>query len=178
MSTMVMGTFQNDDRVHDVVDALLDRHVRPDEIGVVVAKPGARHPVRVRFRSGLARGAATGALGGGLLGAGGALLVATGAVVAPGIGLAEAGPLMALLQGALAGSGVGGLVGFLAGLTWWQDDPALEAEDTADGRVWVGVTTTEDARVEALREAFEAVGAAVTVCDAAEAPPMLRRSAS
>lgn len=175
MSTMVMGTFHDEERVNEVVDALLSRHVRPDEIGVVVAKPGQRHPVRVRFRSGLARGAVVGSTGGGLLGAGGALLVATGAVVAPGIGIAEAPLALAVLQGALAGAGIGGFLGFLAGLTWWQDDPALEAEDTAEGRVWVGVTTEGD-RVDALREAFEEVGAAVTVCDASEAPPMLRRA--
>lgn len=175
MNTMVMGTFENDARVDDVVDALLARHVRPDEIGVVVARPEPRHPVRVRFRSGLARGAAIGAAIGALLGAGGAALIATGAVVLPQIGI-DASLWLALLQGAVTGAGVGGLVGFLIGLTWWQDDPALEAGDTAAGRVWVGVTTTGSDRVAALREAFEEVGAAVTVCDAADAPPMLRRA--
>jgi hypothetical protein len=95
---------------------------------------------------------------GAALGAIGLTLVATGLVVAPGLRVPAAGPLLAALQGALAGLGAGGAAGALAGLGFWEEGSHLTADDVHGGSVLVGVHA-EGTRLEQVRKLFRKTGA-------------------
>lgn len=95
---------------------------------------------------------------GGLLGALGATLVATGVVVAPGIAVWATGPVVAALKGALAGGAVGLPVGALAGLGFWKDEADIHAEGLKKGGVVVTVPAVHE-HAEDARKIFAEAGA-------------------
>lgn len=150
----VTGLFADERQAREGFERLLAASFDPHEISVLRALDGALEEVPVEHKSGVPIGVATGAALGGSAGLAGAVALAGPA----GLGLLAAGPLLAALQGTFVGAAGGGLVGALAGLAFWWDEPELEA---ALGRraVFVAVTA-KGARARAAHQALLSAGAA------------------
>jgi hypothetical protein len=155
---LVTGTYADAEKVNRAVEELIKAEFDADQISVVVADKAGEHGIPVEHDTGVAEGIVIGGALGAALGAIGLTLVATGLVVAPGLRVLAAGPLLAALQGALAGLGAGGATGALAGLGFWKEGSHLTAEDVHGGRVLVGVHA-EGTRLEQVRELFRKTGA-------------------
>jgi hypothetical protein len=148
----VTGLFKDSQEAHDAFEQLVAASFDPHEISVLRVVDGVLEEVPVDHKSGVPAGLTTGAaLGVGLAGA----IALTGPV---GVSFLAAGPILAMLQGAFLGAAGGGLLGALAGLAFWSDEPELEA-DLAPGSVFLGVTA-EGARARAARQTLLSAGAA------------------
>ena len=152
----ITGLFGDAQRASDAFQRLVESSFDPHEISVVRIDRGdqALEAIPVEHKSGVPVGVTTGAALGGTVGLAGALALA-GPI---GLGLLAAGPIVAALQGAVIGVASGGLVGALAGLAFWWDEPDLEQE-LQKGAVLLAVTA-EGVRAEAARKALLEAGAA------------------
>jgi hypothetical protein len=155
---LVTGTYADAVNLNRAVDELIKAEFEADQISVVVVDEAGEHEIPVEHDTGIAEGIAIGGALGAALGAIGLTLVATGLVVAPGLRVLAAGPILAALQGALAGLGVGGATGALAGLGLWKEGTHLTAEDVHGGSILVGVHA-EGTRLEQVRGLFRRTGA-------------------
>jgi hypothetical protein len=158
MTHHVTGIFSDPKAAEQAVHELIENHFSAEEISVVVSDREGTHEEEIEHDTGIAEGATGGAALGGLLGALGATLVATGVVVAPGLALLAAGPLVAILKGAVAGAAVGLEVGALAGLGFWKDEAHVHAEALGEGGVVVAVPA-EHEHAEHARKVFIEAGA-------------------
>jgi hypothetical protein len=154
----VTAIFSDPKAAERAVHELIESHFSADEISIVVTDRKGTHEEHVEHDTGVAEGAASGAALGGVLGALGATLVATGIVAAPGLSVFAAGPLVAVLQTAVAGAAVGLEVGALAGLGVWTDEAHVHAEALKKGGVVVAVPA-EHEHAEHARKVFAAAGA-------------------
>jgi len=170
MTHMVTGIYRDEEHASRAVNDLIERHFEADDISVVVADAeGRRREAPLQHRTRMGTGAAVGAALGATLGGIGAALVSTGVLIAPGLGLAAAGPILAAFEGALAGGGVGSLAGLLAGMGMWKEEAEIQAEELKNGKVLVGVHAERD-HIDVARGVFEGAGAErVTVCDTGDA---------
>ena len=160
MGHHVTGIFSDPQAAEGAVQGLIESHFSPEEISIVVTDREGIHEEEVEHDTGVAEGATGGAALGGVLGAVGATLVATGIVVAPGLTVFATGPLLAALKGAVAGAAVGLEVGALAGLGVWKDEAHVHAEGLKQGGVVVAVPA-EHEHAEHARKAFTEAGADV-----------------
>lgn len=158
MGHHVTAIFSDPKAADRAVRDLIERHFCADEISIVVANREGTHEEEVEHDTGVAEGAMGGAALGGLLGALGATLVATGVVVAPQLGVFAAGPLLALLRGAVAGAALGLEVGALAGLGFWKDEAHIHATALKRGGIVVAVPA-EHEHAEHARKVFRESGA-------------------
>jgi hypothetical protein len=149
----VTGIFSDPDGAERAVRALIDGHFSPEEISVVVADREGAHSEPVEHDTGVAEGAVGGAAVGGVLGALGATLIATGVVAAPGLAVFATGPLLAAIKGAVAGAAAGLELGALAGLGFWKDEAHVHAKALEKGGVVVGVPA-EHEHAELARKVF------------------------
>jgi hypothetical protein len=152
----VTGLFADPTHAADAFQRLVDASFDPHDISVLRVDGGDQtlEAVPVEHKSGVPAGVTTGAALGGTVGVAGALALA-GPI---GLGLLAAGPIVTALQGAVIGVAGGGLVGALAGLAFWWDEPDLEQE-LREGAVLLAVTA-EGERAEAARKALNESGAA------------------
>jgi hypothetical protein len=116
-SNSVFGIFADRTELEKVVDDLKRDGFRNSDISVLMQSKGETrdfaHEKHTKAPEGTAAGAATGLLGGGILG----WLAGAGALAIPGIGpFVAAGPIMAAVAGAGIGGAVGGIAGGLIGL--------------------------------------------------------------
>jgi hypothetical protein len=147
----VTGLFKDPQQAHDAFEQLVATSFDPHEVSVLRVVDGVLEGVPVDHKSGVPAGLATGAvLGVGLAGA----IALTGGV---GVSFLAAGPILAALQGTFLGAAGGGLLGALAGLAFWSDEPELEAE-LGPGAVFLGVST-EGERARAARQTLLDAGA-------------------
>jgi hypothetical protein len=158
MGHHVTGIFSDPKAAERAVQELIESHFSSDEISILVSDREGTHEEEVEHDTGIAEGATGGAALGGLLGALGATLVATGVIAAPGLGVFAAGPLLAVLRGAVAGAAVGFEIGALAGLGLWKDEAHIHAEALKRGGVVVAVPA-EHEHAEHARKVFAAAGA-------------------
>jgi len=154
----VTGVFSNPRSADRAVRDLIESHFSADEISIVVADRQGAHEEVVEHDTGIAEGATGGAALGGVLGALGATLVATGIIAAPQLGIFATGPLLAALRGAVAGAAVGLEVGALAGLGFWKDESHIHAEALKKGGIIVAVPA-EHEHAEHARKVFIEAGA-------------------
>ena len=154
----VTGIFSDAHAAERAVHELIENHFAAEEVSIVVTDREGTHEENVEHDTGVAEGAVGGVALGGLVGAVGATLVATGVIVAPGIAIFAAGPLLAALQGAVAGAAVGLEVGALAGLGFWKDEAHVHAEALKKGGVVVAVPA-EHEHAEDARKVFTEAGA-------------------
>jgi hypothetical protein len=157
MTKIVMGTYHDKEKVKAAVETLLERGVPVDELSVMLTDSTGEEirAIEVKEGTGATRGATVGGLVGASLGAVGVTLAATGIVLAPGVSLFAAGPVLALLIG---GSGLAGAaVGAPLGLGQWRglDDVAIEELQT--GAAVVAVHSDELAGL--ARTVFTETGA-------------------
>jgi hypothetical protein len=158
MAHHVTGIFSDPQAAERAVQDLIESHFSADEISIVVADRAGEHEEIVGHDTGVAEGAVGGATLGGVLGALGATLVATGVVVAPQLGVFATGPLLAALKGAVAGGAMGLEVGALAGLGFWKDEAHIHADALKQGGIVVAVPG-EHAHAEPARKIFAEAGA-------------------
>jgi hypothetical protein len=158
MGHHVTGIFSEPQAAERAVHELIESHFSSDEIGIVVSDREGRHAEVVEHDTGVAEGATTGVAIGGLLGALGATLVATGVVAAPGLTVFAAGPILAAFKGAVGGAAVGLEVGALAGLGFWKDEAHIHAQALKKGGIVVAVPA-EHEHAEHARKVFRASGA-------------------
>ncbi len=160
MAHYVTGIFDDPETAERAVQTLIDGHFNPEEISILVADQEGFHREKPRWDTRIAEGAVTGASLGGLLGALGTTLVATGVVALPGPGAAllGTGPVVAALSGALGGGAVGLEFGALAGMGFWEDEAEIHASALERGGILV-VVPADHEHVEDARRAFSAAGA-------------------
>jgi hypothetical protein len=154
----VTGIFSDPRAAEAAVRELIEEHFDPDEISIVVSDREGAHEEPVEHETGVTVGGKAGAALGGVLGALGATLVATGVVAAPGLPVLAAGPLLLALKAAVAGAAVGLEVGALAGLGFWKDEAHIHARALAKGGIVVAVPA-EHEHAEHARKVFRATGA-------------------
>lgn len=116
-SNAVFGIFNDRFALERAVDQLKINGFRNSDISVLMQDRGETtdfaHEKNTKAPEGIATGASTGILGGGILG----WLAGAGALAIPGIGpFVAAGPIMAAIAGAGIGGAVGGITGGLLGL--------------------------------------------------------------
>jgi hypothetical protein len=151
----ITGLFGDAQHAGAAFGQLVEAHFDPHEISVLRfdERNQAIEPVPVEHKSGVPAGVTTGVALGGTVGIAGALVLA-GPV---GLGLFAAGPILAALQGAVFGVASGGLLGALAGLAFWWDEPGLEKE-LRGGAVFLAVTA-DGARAAEARSVLQGAGA-------------------
>jgi hypothetical protein len=154
----VTGIFSDPERAELAVRKLIETHFASDEISIVVADRDGSHEEVVEHDTGVAEGATGGVALGGVLGALGATLIATGVVAAPGMSVFAVGPLLAALKGSVAGAAVGLEVGALAGLGFWTDEAHIHAAALKKGGIVVAVPADHHHADEA-RKVFVESGA-------------------
>lgn len=124
-SHAVFGIFDDRSSIEKAVDQFKVDGFRNSDISVLMQNAGETknfaHQKETKAPEGATTGAATGILGGGILG----WLAGAGALAIPGIGpFVAAGPIM----GALAGAGIGGTVGGVTGALIGLGMPEYEAK--------------------------------------------------
>lgn len=158
MTQIVTAVFHDEAKVANAIHGLVERSVPLDEVSVVVHDRQGEHEVPIHEEMGATRGALRGGTIGAVLGGVGAALSAAGVVVAaPVTGMLAAGPALAILQGLVAGAGIGEAVGALVTLGDWEDEADLHAEDLKRGAALVAVHS--DDLHDVARDVFEEAGA-------------------
>jgi len=95
----------------------LERHnIPPQDISVLVSETTGNTLIKMRGTNKAPEGATIGGISGGIIGAVIGSLTLVGSVLAPGVGILVAGPLVGALAGTAAGVGAGGVLGGLIGL--------------------------------------------------------------
>ncbi len=156
MSNLITASFPDAESASQAVEELVETGVDKERISLLMseetqkryfAAPEKGEGVRAvdvekndRAEEGVAGGAAIG----GTLGAIGAALAVTGVGVAPGVGLAAAGPIVGTLAGAGAGGMAGGVVGLLVGMGVKEHIAKPFAEDIKKGSILVAAETDRD----------------------------------
>lgn len=159
---VVAGIFPDQEHASDAITRLIDNHFEPsEEISVLLADPKTGETREADARDDIQNysGAKLGGGIGAALGATGAGLVGAGLIGGP-VGLVAAGPVLAALQGALAGGAFGHFSGWLVGAGLLKED--ADVDRLRNGAVWVGVHAKGE-RAELARNLLREAGATEVV---------------
>lgn len=159
MTKLVVGLFDAISGADRAVQELIEAGFPQADISVVANDPGGSYDNSAAAgEPNTAEGAATGAVGGSLLGGTFGLLVGLGVIAIPGIGpVLAAGPLLtigATALGAGLGAGVGGVIGALTSAGVPEHEAHLYNEGLLRGGTLVTLTCADDAfehAVEVMR---------------------------
>lgn len=162
MSSTVAAVFSSRPEADRAVDDLVRAGFARGSISLLVAESSRGQHFKVVEGDKAAEGAIGGSVVGGTLGAIAAGLVAIGIIVAPGVGLIAAGPLLAALAGLGAGAAAGGLVGGLVGLGIPEHHAKVMDAQITRGGILVAVGTVDKDQQKAAEDAFAAAGAVTT----------------
>lgn len=148
MSRTAVGYFRDRASADRAYDALMQNGFDRDDVSVIGR--GAEGRTGLADDGDQAKGAATGAAAGGILG----LLIGAAALAIPGIGpIVAIGPLAASLTGAAAGAATGAVVGGVAGALTQAGVPEDEAryyeERFRTGGILLVVRTSDERHGEA-----------------------------
>lgn len=149
----LVATFAEPTTARDAARALFDRGVGRADLSLVMADTAA---ARQLLEDGPAKPLQVARLGSAV---GGTLLGLSAVALAGPFGLLAVGPLAALMGGAVAGAGVGGLLGALLGLGIPEHEAALRAEEIRDGGALLTCAQRDEAEVKQLRGLLEESGA-------------------
>jgi hypothetical protein len=153
----ILTTLCKDRRTAELALEVLDRAaIDREDVSLLISDAAAGREFQLKENTKTSEGAAAGALLGGSLGALAASLVAAGAIVAPGIGLMAAGPILASLAGAGAGGAAGTLVGALIGSGFPEHEARLASRGLEEGQILLAVRVPEE-RESAMRELLSTV---------------------
>lgn len=155
----VSGIFDSERALVDVVDSLRSRGYQEDDLSVLMSERTRDHYFSAKEDTKLPEGTAVGGISGGVIGAiiGGLTLV--GNVLAPGVGLLVAGPIVGALTGGLIGVAAGGLIGALVGVGIPEHEAKFyETALKEEGNILLvaHVPRSESAEVKALFERYGA----------------------
>jgi len=162
MSTTLAAVFSSRPEADRAVEDLVSAGFSRSAISLLVAESSRGQHFRVVEGDKAAEGALGGSVVGGTLGAVAAGLVAVGIIVAPGVGLVAAGPLLAALAGLGAGAAAGGLVGGLVGLGIPEHHAKVMDSQVTRGGILLAVGVANKDEQRAAEEAFEKAGALST----------------
>lgn len=150
MAKVVVATFDRFQDAQDVLRDLQERRFSREDTSIITnetlarnARAGTGEEVAIAMRD-TAAGASTGALTGGVFGAGVGLIGGLAGLAIPGIGpIVAAGPIAATLAGAGIGAVAGGLIGVLVELGIPKEHAGYYAESVRRGGVLVTVQTSD-----------------------------------
>ncbi len=162
MSTTLAAVFSSRPEADRAVEDLVNAGFSRSAISLLVAESSRGQHFRVVEGDKAAEGALGGSVVGGTLGAVAAGLVAVGIIVAPGVGLVAAGPLLAALAGLGAGAAAGGLVGGLVGLGIPEHHAKVMDSQVTRGGILLAVDVANKDEQRAAEEAFAQAGAIST----------------
>lgn len=159
-SNAVFGIFNDRLTLEKAVDQLKVNGFRNSDISVLMQDTGDTtdfaHEKNTKAPEGVATGASTGILGGGILG----WLAGAGALAIPGIGpFVAAGPIMAAIAGAGIGGAVGGITGGLLGLGIPEYEAKRYENFVKEGGMLISVHVDDREWSSKARELLERCGA-------------------
>jgi hypothetical protein len=157
----VFGCFKTVEGARVAIDRLVAEGIPQDRLGMLVSSDARKHLATLNTHTKAAEGAATGGLAGGALGALAAGLTTVAAVVAPGVGLLAAGPIVAMLAGAGAGAAAGGTIGALIGFTVPETEVERVSDIVRGDGVVVTVSTDDREHRETAKRVLDGAGALV-----------------
>ncbi|MDP9132169.1 MAG: hypothetical protein M3M98_03425 [Nitrospirota bacterium] len=159
---VVVGLLPDMNAVRQTLQTLRSHGVSDEQIGLAMRQADSEVPSIEETSSPTVQDAATGAVGGGILGGLAGLLTATGIVAIPGLAPLLAGGALVSLLGAtgasiIAGSGVGAVAGGLVGALISINVPETAArqydEAVRQGKILITVKTDGDtARIQKMLE--------------------------
>lgn len=149
---LIYAIFSSEPQAQRAIEKLVDSEFSASNIYVLM-RTTEQHakvqevPVRTKTMvgPGVAIGATLGAIG--------------GALVAVSGGLLAAGPLVALLQGAVSGAAAGSLAGTVGGLGYWRDKADFPKNELEAGAILVGVDADAQGQQQRASAALMAAGA-------------------
>jgi hypothetical protein len=163
MPQNVIAVFRNGEDAARAVDELISAGFPRRDVSLLVSDDVRRTLApEDKAAKGAATGSALGAIAGGL--------TAIASLAVPG-GVFAAGPLLALLGGAVVGAAGGGLVGFLVGLGIPEHRARTYEQTVREGGYLVAAKATTRDRAEAAERIFERNGAAQMDRQARPTPP-------
>lgn len=139
MKNHVIGIYENEQQVVDVVERLKEQGYTADEISVIGKNTKNMPEITQEVKPSTKDGAIAGAVTGGTLGIAGAI-AGISAVLVPGLGaVLAAGPIVSAIGGAVIGanSGAGGLKHALMEVGISDEEAELYSKDVQDGKVLV-----------------------------------------
>ncbi len=157
MKESVYCSVARHEELNKLVDSLKAAGFKPEDISVILDdKPGTWDADNGRAPEGTVIGAGTGAAVGGALG----LMAALGLVAVPIAGpFLAAGPLLAALGGAAAGTALGGLTGAFVGMGIPKEQAEKFEGRIKEGSAVVAVHTPSASSMDKAVELCESVGA-------------------
>ena len=156
----VVGLFESREQAVEAVSALKKARFPADDMSIVMRDSGQAADVAVDAGITESSGdaAATGAIGGGLLGGLAGLVLGAGALAIPGIGpIIAAGPIAAMLTGGALGAATGGIVGALTEAGISEDEAAHYQTGVERGGILLSVKVPDGREAEA-RKVLEHAG--------------------
>lgn len=146
MGQTVVGLFDDRDRAQGAVKDFLKSDFAADRVSIIATDARGefvQQPITSEPGNKSGTGAATGLLSGAIVGGVFGLLVGTGVLLIPGVGLLAAGPIAMALAGAGIGAVGGGLLGALIGLGIPQEHVATYAEAIRRGGCLVAIEVND-----------------------------------
>ena len=156
----VVGLFESRAQAVEAVAALKKARFPADDMSIVMRDSGQAADVAVDAGITESSGdaAATGAIGGGLLGGLAGLVLGAGALAIPGIGpIIAAGPIAAMLTGGALGAATGGIVGALTEAGVPEEEATHYQSGVERGGILLSVKVPDGREAEA-REVLEHTG--------------------
>ena len=149
MPVFVHAAYASDEQAQVALQALLEAHVRPRDVHMVMHDGANIERVPVRYRTSTRKSAAIfGAIGAAM----GAIVGASGL-----LSLLSSRVTLGAFEGLLAGAGLGVFLGFVRGVGWWRQEAQLPHHVPVRGAVLVGVSISPK-RVKVVRPILEKTG--------------------
>ncbi|MBD7908893.1 general stress protein [Sporosarcina gallistercoris] len=145
MKNHVIGIYENEQQVVEVVDRLKEQSYTTDEISVIAKNTKKLPEITQEVKPSTKDGAIAGALTGGTIGIAG-VIAGISAVVVPGLGaLLAAGPIISTIGGAVVGArtGAGGLKHALMEIGLPDDEAERYSEGVQEGKILVFLHPSE-----------------------------------
>lgn len=145
MKNHVIGIYENEQQVVEVVERLKEQGYTIDEISVIAKNTKKLPEITQEVKPSTKDGAIAGALTGGTIGIAG-VIAGISAVVVPGLGaLLAAGPIISTIGGAVVGArtGAGGLKHALMEIGLPDDEAERYSEGVQEGKILVFLHPSE-----------------------------------
>ncbi|MEK4521265.1 general stress protein [Psychrobacillus sp. FSL W7-1457] len=139
MKNNVIGVYENEQQVKEVIEGLKEKGYTDEEISVIAKNTNGVSEVTQEVKPSTKDGAIAGAVTGGAIGLAG-VLVGLSTVLIPGFGaVLAAGPIITTIGGAVVGanSSAGGLKHALMELGVTDDEAERYSTDVEDGKILI-----------------------------------------
>jgi len=157
--TAVFAIYATRDKAERAADTLINSGCPASEISVLLPENLGSKPIATEKSTKAPEGAATGATTGAVLGGALGLLAGIGALAIPGVGpLIAAGPIMATLAGIGVGGTIGGIAGALVGLGVPEYEAKRYAGRIEKGGILLSVHCGTSDDVKRTKEILERTG--------------------